>query len=134
MDRAPGPTSAFVRGKSGYVPFRPGGLDEVLLSSAQTGISEDSAKGLRTIPPGFARGLRLAGDEPEDETLTALEESLPSAEGVSVPILMFSFYSVCLTIQTLRTGRATLQKNKSPKLSYVVAASLLRWMNSSQLP
>ncbi|KAI9570217.1 ATP-dependent RNA helicase [Boletus coccyginus] len=82
MDRAPGPTSAFVRGKSGYVPFRPGGLDEVLLSSAQIGISEDSAKGLRTIPPGFSRGLRLAGEEPEDETLTALEESLPSAEGV----------------------------------------------------
>jgi len=115
MDRAPGPASAFVRGKSGYVPFRPGGLDEVLLSSTQASISEESAKGLRAIPPGFSRGLRLAGEEPsEDETLTAFEESLPSADGVLVPVLMISFYSVCLTVHTLRTGRVILRKNKSP--------------------
>ncbi|KAF8140636.1 ATP-dependent RNA helicase [Boletus edulis] len=81
MDRAPGPVGAFVRGKSGYVPFQPGGLDEVLLSSTQTGISEESVKGLRTIPPGFSRGLRLAGEESEDEALADLEESLPSAGG-----------------------------------------------------
>ncbi|KAN0100273.1 DSHCT (NUC185) domain containing protein [Tylopilus felleus] len=79
MDRAPGPVGAFVRGKSGYVPFQPGGLDEVLLSSTQTGVSEETPKGLRTIPPGFSRSLRLAGEEPEDEALAALEESLPSA-------------------------------------------------------
>lgn len=92
MDRAPGPVGAFVRGKPGYVPFQPGGLDEVLLSSLQTGISEESVKGLRTIPPGFSRGLRLAGEDPEDEALATLEESLPSTNEESVPILMLSFY------------------------------------------
>ena len=45
MDRAPGAVGAFVRGKSGYIPFQPGGLDEVLLSSTQTGISEELVKG-----------------------------------------------------------------------------------------
>ena len=30
--RAPAPTATFVRGKSGYLPFRPGGLDDVVLS------------------------------------------------------------------------------------------------------
>lgn len=96
MDRAPGPVGAFVRGKSDYVPFQPGGLDEVLLSSAQIGIAEESVKELRSIPPGFSRGLRLAGEEPEDETLIALEESLPPANGELVPILMLSFHcNVC---------------------------------------
>lgn len=88
MDRAPGAVGAFVRGKSGYVPFQPGGLDDVLLSSAQTGISEESVKGLRTVPPGFSRGLRLAGEEPEDEALAALEDSLPSANGELVHMMM----------------------------------------------
>lgn len=92
MDRAPGPVGAFVRGKSGYVPFQPGGLDGVLFSSSQSGISEESVKGLRTIPPGFSRGLRLAGEEPENEALTALEESLMSANGELVFILMSCFY------------------------------------------
>ncbi|KAF9225395.1 ATP-dependent RNA helicase [Gyrodon lividus] len=78
MDRAPAPAATFVRGKSGYVPFQPGGLDDVLLSSTQNGVSEESVKGLRTIPPGFSRGLRLPGEELEDEALTALEESFPS--------------------------------------------------------
>jgi antiviral helicase SKI2 len=31
-------------------------------------------QGLRTIPPGFARGLRLPGDESQDETLATLDE------------------------------------------------------------
>lgn len=93
MDRAPGPVGAFVRGRSGYVPFQPGGLDEVLFSSAQTGTSEESVKGLRTIPPGFSRGLRLAGEEPEDEALTVLEEALPSANGDLVYIFVTCFYT-----------------------------------------
>lgn len=92
MDRAPGAVGAFVRGKSGYIPFQPGGLDEVLLSSTQTGISEESVKGLKTIPPGFSRGLRLAGEESEDEVLTALGESPPSANVELVPILVKGFY------------------------------------------
>ncbi|KIJ66348.1 hypothetical protein HYDPIDRAFT_86124 [Hydnomerulius pinastri MD-312] len=78
MDRAPAPTANFVRGKSGYVPFQPGGLDDVLLSSTQNGAPEESTKGLRTIPPGFSRGLRLPGEELEDESLAELDESFSS--------------------------------------------------------
>ncbi|KAF9245735.1 ATP-dependent RNA helicase [Melanogaster broomeanus] len=78
MDRAPAPPATFVRGKTGYVPFQPGGLDDVLLSSSQNGVIENYGKGLRTIPPGFSRGLRLPGEESEDEDLTTLEESIPS--------------------------------------------------------
>jgi antiviral helicase SKI2 len=117
MDRAPGPVGAFVRGKSGYVPFQPGGLDEVLLSSTQTGVSEETPKGLRTIPPGFSRSLRLAGEEPEDEALAALEESLPSANRELVSVLSTNFP----------------QKSKSPKSSYVMVSRLQRWMNSFRL-
>lgn len=72
MDRAPAPVGNFVRGKSGYVPFKPGGLDDVILASKQT--TAVPIKGLRTVPPGFLRGLRLLGDDPEDETLTYLDD------------------------------------------------------------
>lgn len=58
-----------MRGKSGYVPFWPGGLDNVIVEDED---NQESVRGLRTIPPGFARGLRLAGEEGDDETLTAL--------------------------------------------------------------
>ncbi|KAI6136281.1 ATP-dependent RNA helicase [Pisolithus sp. B1] len=75
MDRAPAPPATFVRGKSSYVPFKPGGLDDVFLSSKIEHLNE---KGLRTVAPGLSRGLRLPGDEVEDDTLAALEESLPS--------------------------------------------------------
>ncbi|KAG1774053.1 ATP-dependent RNA helicase [Suillus placidus] len=73
MDRAPAPVANFVRGKSGYVPFKPGGLDDVILAAKQT--TAAPIKGLRTIPPGFSRGLRLSGDDLEDEALTALDDT-----------------------------------------------------------
>ncbi|KAJ3905845.1 antiviral helicase [Lentinula edodes] len=68
LDRAPGPSKNFVRGKSGYVPFWPGGLD-VLSDPAISLELEDGQKGLRKIPPGFTRGLRLPGDDPDDDLL-----------------------------------------------------------------
>ncbi|KAG0707535.1 ATP-dependent RNA helicase [Suillus ampliporus] len=73
MDRAPAPVANFVRGKSGYVPFKPGGLDDVILAAKQP--TEEPIKGLRTAPPGFSRGLRLPGDDPEDEALTSLGDT-----------------------------------------------------------
>jgi len=33
LDRAPAPTKSFVRGKSGYVPFWPGGLDDPIVET-----------------------------------------------------------------------------------------------------
>ncbi|KAE9409256.1 ATP-dependent RNA helicase [Gymnopus androsaceus JB14] len=72
LDRAPGPSKNFVRGKSGYVPFWPGGLD-VLTDPAISLELNDGQKRLRKIPPGFSRGLHLPGDEPEDDDLLALD-------------------------------------------------------------
>ena len=90
MERAPAPPASFVRGKSGYVPFKPGGLDDVLLSSIRPGSSE--VKGLRCIPPGFSRGLRLPGEELEDDYLATLEGSLPSrATANGDLVIVFSF-------------------------------------------
>lgn len=74
LDRAPGPSKSFVRGKSGYVPFWPGGLDDVLLDVEGSANASGELRGLRSVPPGFKRGLRLPGDEAEDETLTVLDE------------------------------------------------------------
>jgi hypothetical protein len=44
-----------------------GGDDETLKNLA-------NLKGLRTIPPGFSRGLRLPGEDFEDEALAELDE------------------------------------------------------------
>ncbi|KAK1233069.1 Antiviral helicase ski2 [Marasmius sp. AFHP31] len=86
MERAPGPTTNFVRGKSGYVPFWPGGLDDVVTDPA---FSLDSAingrKGLRTVPPGFSRGLRLPGDDvQEEELIHELDEAQESGDGTAL--------------------------------------------------
>lgn len=69
LGRAPGPSKNFVRGKAGSVPFWPGGLED-----PSSGLPDDledeleaEGKGIRTIPPGFTRGLRLPG-EGGDET------------------------------------------------------------------
>jgi hypothetical protein len=79
MQRAPAAPNSFVRGKTGQVPFWPGGLDESL------GLDEDAADrqgphGLQTIPPGFTRGLRLPGEVDESDLPDALEhEPSPDA-------------------------------------------------------
>ena len=83
LDRAPGPSKNFVRGKAGNVPFWPGGLED-----ASSGIPEEledglvaERKGIRTIPPGFTRGLRLPGEE-EDETWLEGLDMIPKHSGV----------------------------------------------------
>ncbi|KAK2461501.1 hypothetical protein APHAL10511_005964 [Amanita phalloides] len=60
MDRAPGSKKDFVRGKSGNIPFWPGGLEDILNDTKLDGIPR---RGLGTVPPGFNRGLRLPGEE-----------------------------------------------------------------------
>jgi antiviral helicase SKI2 len=75
LDRAPGPSNTFVRGKSGFVPFWPGGLEEVSSEPPPLdGINQRNRKGLRTIPPGFSRGLRLPGDVGDNEALLSIED------------------------------------------------------------
>ncbi|KDQ12068.1 hypothetical protein BOTBODRAFT_189538 [Botryobasidium botryosum FD-172 SS1] len=86
LSRAPAPASTFVRGKSGYVPFKPGGLEDAFVdqdhedvaSTAQTGVSKGThlrlffpappppSQGLRTVPPGFSRGMVFPDEDPSD--------------------------------------------------------------------
>jgi len=75
LDRAPAPTKSFVRGKSGYVPFWPGGLDDPIVEPSNGIALGSKTKGLRTAPPGFSRGLHLPGEEEtDDDDLLALDE------------------------------------------------------------
>lgn len=75
-DRQPAPTSNFVRGKSGYAPFWPGGLDSLVAKPNDTDAKDGVAvtKGLRTIPPGLKRGLRLSAEKNRDPTSSELHD------------------------------------------------------------
>ena len=72
LDRAPGPASNCVRGKAGYVPFWPGGMDDVLKESIAVVDLEETSQGLLTVPPGFSRGLRFPGEEDEEDIVPAV--------------------------------------------------------------
>ncbi|KAF5392467.1 hypothetical protein D9757_002240 [Collybiopsis confluens] len=72
LDRTPGPSKSFVRGKSGHVPFWPGGLD-ILTDPLISQSEENTKRALRKVPPGFTRGLYFPGDESEDEELLELD-------------------------------------------------------------
>ncbi|PPR06143.1 hypothetical protein CVT26_005365 [Gymnopilus dilepis] len=74
ITRAPGLSKNFVRGRSGYVPFWPGGFEDESVELPNGKGEEESPKGLKTVPPGFERGLRLPGDPVEEEELVAIEE------------------------------------------------------------
>ena len=56
------------------MPFWPGGFDDINAVSSDPKTLGKEAKGLRSIPPGFQRGLRLPGDPLGDEELITIEE------------------------------------------------------------
>ncbi|KAG6878176.1 hypothetical protein C0993_011249 [Termitomyces sp. T159_Od127] len=85
LNRAPAPSKSFVRGKSGYVPFWPGGLEDPLVITNEVSNGQ-SSKGLRTIAPGLSRGLCLSGDEVEDEDLIALDDLAGSRLQKAFPV------------------------------------------------
>jgi Ski2 N-terminal region len=67
-----------VRGRSGQFPFAPGGLDALGVDTegGRFRVTEKTVLGpLVSIPPGFTRGLRVAGDgDTVDLEGTELEE------------------------------------------------------------
>ncbi|KAI9057026.1 antiviral helicase [Trametes sanguinea] len=76
LDRAPGPSRNFVRGKAGYMPFLPGGLDVLKQTSDIVDLEEGSSQ-LRTVAPGLSRGLKLSKDGEDDADIAALGAALP---------------------------------------------------------
>lgn len=92
-DRRPAPTSNFVRGKSGYAPFWPGGLDSLVAKPNDTGAKDGVTltKGLRTIPPGLKRGLRLSAEKNRDPNSSEphdLDEYDNEAESPVINVLL----------------------------------------------
>jgi hypothetical protein len=53
------------------MPFRPGGLEDILVIDLNQKTLPN--KGLRTIPPGFIRGLRLPTDPVESDEIFSPE-------------------------------------------------------------
>ena len=124
MDRAPAPVANFVRGKSGYVPFRPGGLDDVILAANQT--TEEPIKRLRIVPPGFSRGLRLPGDDVEEEALVSLDGAIDTKED-EVYLL-----SACVVSTIHKDLHSTLMKIiwwMKKEISYPIAIVLGKLMS-----
>ena len=80
-------TKSFVRGKSGQFPFAPGGLDgtavkedagnaEQALEEIVKGVEKSNMLGrggIKTIPPGFERGLDFDSLQSEDDLLNSEE-------------------------------------------------------------
>ena len=92
LERAPASAQDFVRGKSGNVPFWPGGLDEALKQSDDSN-GNTTLKGLRSKPPGFSRGLRFDEDGEDDDVVdiyadeiaeTGSNEDLAELNGMKV--------------------------------------------------
>ncbi|PFH52329.1 hypothetical protein AMATHDRAFT_57402 [Amanita thiersii Skay4041] len=85
MDRAPGPSRNFVRGKSGYVPFWPGGLESPASNTTGAELADILGQELRTVPPGFRRGLRLPGDEPKVDWMAVNIPHKKAEESTQMP-------------------------------------------------
>ncbi|KAI0652358.1 antiviral helicase [Trametes meyenii] len=77
IDRAPGPSRNFVRGKAGYVPFWPGGLDNLKQTNSDVVDLQEGSSQLRTIAPGLSRGMKLSKDAEDDADVAGLGLSRP---------------------------------------------------------
>jgi antiviral helicase SKI2 len=96
MQRAPAPSKNFVRGKSGHVPFWPGGLEEALGDIDDEVVASGKSYGLRTIPPGFTRGLRLPGEEGDVDDLERMEEDGDDGVTQLRPVIIRSYAPISL--------------------------------------
>ena len=118
LDRAPGPSRNFVRGKAGYVPFMPGGLDVLKQTSDLVDLQEGSSQ-LRKIAPGLSRGLRLSNDE-EDSDVIGLGGSVHRDQAdTTVPVRASLGSQVChkLTLQVYQNGHASNAPDDFPGCS-----------------
>lgn len=102
-DRRPAPTSNFVRGKTGYAPFWPGGLDSLVAKPNDTGAKDGVTvtKGLRTIPPGLKRGLRLSAEKNHDPTSSELHDLDEYESKAESPVTNVFLVLVALCVLTI---------------------------------
>ncbi|KAG5358369.1 putative ATP-dependent RNA helicase [Yarrowia sp. B02] len=128
VNRAAGSKLDFVRGRSGFMPFAPGGVD--LAEKEQGTLHHRDADGLFDVPPGFERGLEAAGtvaeadaelgtlskDEREEET-TAGDSGLVGelSEGISNVDLGEAHAIDDLLPNDITFGRAQTSMNQAPK-------------------
>ncbi|ANB12673.1 SKI complex RNA helicase subunit SKI2 [Sugiyamaella lignohabitans] len=73
LDRQMGSKLDFVRGRAGFMPFAPGGIDTPEIPESNLILHRD-ADGLFDIPPGFSRGLKNEGVGVEAEDVGVLKE------------------------------------------------------------
>ncbi|KAK9447631.1 NUC185 domain-containing protein [Limtongia smithiae] len=78
--RLPSSKSDFVLGKSGFMPFTPGGLDKIQAGSSRVeigngGIVKRDENGLLNTAPGLPRGMTLTAGNDVTESLAQLETS-----------------------------------------------------------
>ncbi|GAA5916164.1 SKI complex RNA helicase subunit SKI2 [Sporobolomyces salmoneus] len=108
---------SFVRGKSSYFPFRPGGLGDAILDDeldeggaldqATQGLEKAFEKGrggIRTIPPGFTRGLDFGPQNASPQDGALLEEEVEEVEIQPIYRPMFDLQ---------REGRISSKNGKS---------------------
>ena len=103
-DRQPAPGANFVRGKSGYAPFWPGGLDAIVTKSDDDGSKggASEARGLRTVPPGLKRGLRLSTDQDRDSTFSEQYDLDGNESSVESPVLISRHVEHALDLRTCK--------------------------------
>jgi hypothetical protein len=77
LDRAPAPRTNFVRGKSSYVAYKPGGLDDVLDGSQ----SNRSLHEASPLPPGLSRRMHFPGEKLAEDLIQSDVEGSDEPEG-----------------------------------------------------
>ena len=106
-DRQPAPSANFVRGKSGYAPFWPGGLDAIVTNSDDGGPkgSVSEARGLRTVPPGLQRGLRLSTDQDRDSTFSEQDDLDGNEISAEIPVVIPCYLEHALDLRTCNSQK-----------------------------
>ena len=91
------------------MPFWPGGFEDESVELPNGKGEEESPKGLKTVPPGFERGLRLPGDPVEEEELVAIEEDGTAGDVEPAEVGCSSRRIMLLISHILQTPKSELE-------------------------
>ncbi|KAF8711835.1 Antiviral helicase, partial [Rhizoctonia solani] len=115
LQRAPNAKAHFVRGKTGNVPFKPGGLNEIFKEETGGEVIDLDSETLRTVPPGFSRGLKLEGDVDEEVIVFSdlPEDDLP-AQPSALPTRVKAPTAESTGAPTGSAESVTIQRRRPP--------------------